>query len=204
MEMPLQEQGRKSMSMSLFGKLIANREINREAFRSAIGERPFRSDFDEGGHGKKQDVPGTSVNCDEGVDNDAQTVFVFGRGNKGSVEKSNAVDTSIVDTVIPISEVVVQQEYVHTVFSAGGNVVTSDAGDPPSSVSVLPVDAKSNVVIDGVCVGSDSKENLVSSSIWYGKDSVSRAFSASGADSVSFSFDPYFVEERCFGFGSGM
>ncbi|KAL5837950.1 hypothetical protein ACOSQ3_015119 [Xanthoceras sorbifolium] len=126
------------------------------------GERPFRSDFDEGGHGKKQDVPGTSVNCDEGVDNDAQTVFVFGRGDKGSVEKSNAVDTSIVDTVIPISEVVVQQEYVHTVFSAGGNVVTSDAGDPPSSVSVLPVDAKSNVVIDGVCVGSDSKENLES------------------------------------------
>ncbi|KAL5845978.1 hypothetical protein ACOSQ3_009502 [Xanthoceras sorbifolium] len=159
------------------------------------GGRPSRSDVDERGQGKKQDVPGTSVNCNEGVDNDAQTGCVFGRGDEGSVEKSNVVDTSIVATVLPVSEVVVQQEYVHTVSSAGGNVVTSDAGDPPSSVSVLPVDVKSNVVTDGVYVGSDSKENVVSSSVGCGKDSVYGAFSASGADSVSFSFDPSFVEE---------
>ncbi|KAL5768034.1 hypothetical protein ACOSQ2_014817 [Xanthoceras sorbifolium] len=202
MEMP-QEQGRKLVSMSLFGKLIANREINREAFRSAmpriwrpkkeleieaLGGRPSRSNVDEQGQGKKQDVAGTSVNCDEGVDNDAQTGCVFGRGDEGSVEKSNAVDTSIVATILPVSEVVVQQEYVHTVSSAGGNVVTSDAGDPPSFVSVLPVDVKSNVVTDGVYVGSDSKENVVSSSVGCGKDSVYGAFSTSGADSVSFSF----------------
>ncbi|KAL5853982.1 hypothetical protein ACOSQ4_003784 [Xanthoceras sorbifolium] len=109
--------------------------------------------------------------------------------------KSNAVDTSVVATVLPVSEVVVQQEYVHTVSSVGGNVVTSDAGDPPSSVSVLPVDVKSNVVNDRVYVGSDSKENVVSSSVGCGKDSVYGAFSASGADLVSFSFDPSFVEE---------
>ncbi|KAL5854624.1 hypothetical protein ACOSQ4_004426 [Xanthoceras sorbifolium] len=34
--LPLQERGLKSMSMCLFGKLIANKEINREAFWSAI------------------------------------------------------------------------------------------------------------------------------------------------------------------------
>ncbi|KAL5835191.1 hypothetical protein ACOSQ4_014688 [Xanthoceras sorbifolium] len=162
------------------------------------GGRPSRSDVDEQGQGKKQDVAGTSVNCDEGVDNDAQTGCVFGRGDEGSVEKSNAVDTSIVATILPVSEVVVQQEYVHTVSSAGGNVVTSDAGDPPSFVSVLPVDVKSNVVTDGVYVGSDSKENVVSSSVGCGKDSVYGAFSTSGADSVSFSFDPSFVEESQF------
>ncbi|KAL5789062.1 hypothetical protein ACOSQ2_003950 [Xanthoceras sorbifolium] len=111
------------------------------------------------------------------------------------MKKSNAADTSVVATVLPVSEVVVQQEYVHTVSSVGGNVVTSDVGDPPSSVSVLPVDVKSNVVNDRVYVGSDSKENVVSSSVGCGKDSVYEAFSASGADSVSFSFDPSFVEE---------
>ncbi|KAL5806849.1 hypothetical protein ACOSQ4_029582 [Xanthoceras sorbifolium] len=35
-DLPLQERGLKSVAMCLFGKLIANREINREAFRSAI------------------------------------------------------------------------------------------------------------------------------------------------------------------------
>ncbi|KAL5801162.1 hypothetical protein ACOSQ3_032794 [Xanthoceras sorbifolium] len=35
-EMPLQEKGKKSVAMCLFGKLIANKEINREAFRSAM------------------------------------------------------------------------------------------------------------------------------------------------------------------------
>ncbi|KAL5805717.1 hypothetical protein ACOSQ4_028450 [Xanthoceras sorbifolium] len=35
-EMPLLEKGKKSVAMCLFGKLIANKEINREAFRSAM------------------------------------------------------------------------------------------------------------------------------------------------------------------------
>ncbi|KAL5766819.1 hypothetical protein ACOSP7_017436 [Xanthoceras sorbifolium] len=35
-DVPLQERGKRSVAMCLFGKLIANREINCEAFRSAI------------------------------------------------------------------------------------------------------------------------------------------------------------------------